>query len=224
MPNRTEGVKNLVEEVLATLPTPYSEDVIDEVLLAIEANPTWLAVYNVMRSDLGDTVVNQAVGSWTSKALGRTGDHQVPSRSKLAKSYSRLYPAVVLNQAAPVAEGLAGSLPLYTERPPLRVDEGGAVRVGNSRISLDLVIEQYENGTRPEDMVRAYDTLGLGDVHAVIAFYLQHREEVRAYLKRRAEEAEDLRAKIEAEHPRVSREELLARCRARGTDHAPTRQ
>ena len=52
MPNRTEGVKTLVEEVLATLPTPYSEDVIDEVFLAIEANPTWLTVYNVLCNDL----------------------------------------------------------------------------------------------------------------------------------------------------------------------------
>ena len=70
MPNRTEGVKTLVEEVLATLPTPYSEDVIDEVFLAIEANPTWLTVYNVLCDDLGVTVVNQAVGSWTSRAVG----------------------------------------------------------------------------------------------------------------------------------------------------------
>jgi len=73
-------------------------------------------------------------------------------------------------------------------------------------------------------MVRAYDTLGLADVHAVIAFYLRHRDEVRAYLKRRAEEAQALRAKIEAERPRVAREELLARRRARGTDRAPTAQ
>jgi uncharacterized protein (DUF433 family) len=225
MPNRTEGVKTLVEEVLATLPTPYSEDVIDEVFLAIEANPTWLTVYNVLCNDLRSvTVVNQAVGSWTSKAVGRTGDHQVPSRSKLTESYSKLYPVVVLNREATVAEGPAGPLPLHAERPPLRVDEGGAVRVGKSRISLDLVIEQYENGMRPEDMVRAYDTLGLADVYAVIAFYLRHRDEVRAYLKRRAEEAQALRAKIEAEHPRVAREELLARRRARGTDHAPTGQ
>ena len=42
MAKRTENVKTLVEKVLATLPTPYSEDVIDEVLLAIEANPSWL--------------------------------------------------------------------------------------------------------------------------------------------------------------------------------------
>ena len=83
------------------------------------------------------------------------------------------------------------------------------------RVSLDLIVEQYENGTTPEDMVRSYDTLGLADVYAVIAYYLRHRDEVRAYLKRREEEAEALRAKIEAERPRVSREELLARRSAR---------
>jgi uncharacterized protein (DUF433 family) len=102
-------------------------------------------------------------------------------------------------------------LSLHAEWPPLRLDEGGAVRVGNTRISLDLIVEQYENGMTPEDMVRAYDSLVLADVHAAIAYYLRHREEVRAYLKRRTEEAETLRAKIEAERPRVSCAELLAR-------------
>src|SRR2546428_13531978 len=103
---------------------------------------------------------------------------------------------------------LANGLPLDSEAPPLRVDEGGAVRVGNSRISLDLIVEQYENGMTPEDMVRAYDTLVLADVHAVIAYYLRHRDEVRTYLKRREVEAETLRAKIKAERPRVARAEL----------------
>jgi hypothetical protein len=87
-----------------------------------------------------------------------------------------------------------------------------------------LVVEQYENGMTPEDMVRAYDTLVLADVHAVIAYYLRHRDEVRAYLKRREEEAEILRAKIEAERPRVSREGLIARRTAWGKADAPTGQ
>src|SRR5919199_2064742 len=119
---------------------------------------------------------------------------------------------------------LVHGLPLHTDPPPLRNDEGGAVRVGNSRISLDLVVSQYENGMTPEDMVRAYDTLGLADVYGVIAYYLRHRDEVRAYLKRREEEAEALRAQIEAGHARVSREELLARRSAREKANAPTGQ
>src|SRR5213083_2444396 len=103
---------------------------------------------------------------------------------------------------------LTNALPVHADAVPLRVDDGGAVRVGHSRVSLDLVVEQYENGMTPEDLVRAYDTLDLADVHAVIAYYLRHREQVRAYLTRREEEAKALRAKIEAERPRVAREEL----------------
>lgn len=112
-------------------------------------------------------------------------------------------------------------LPLPAEPPPLRVDKGGAVRIGQTRINLDLIVEQYENGMTPEDMVRAYDTLELADVYAVIAYYLRHREEVRAYLKRRQEEAEALRGKLETERPRVTREQLLARRWAKEKDHAP---
>jgi uncharacterized protein (DUF433 family)/predicted RNA-binding protein with PUA-like domain len=115
----------------------------------------------------------------------------------------------------PVTEEEGAILAQLAGVPPLRMDEGGAVRVGNTRISLDVIVEQYENGMAPEDMVRAYDTLVLADLYSVIAYYLRHRGEVRAYLMRRAEEAEALRAKIEEERPRISREELLARRRAR---------
>jgi uncharacterized protein (DUF433 family) len=104
------------------------------------------------------------------------------------------------------------------------VDDGGSVRVGNSRVTLDLIVEQYENGMTPEDMVRAYDTLVLADVHAVIAYYLRHRDEVRAYLKRRPEEAEALRTKIETERPPVSPAELLTRRGAREEADAQTGQ
>ena len=128
-----------------------------------------------------------------------------------------------LNRSVNAPQGSAG-LPLKTVPPLLREDEGGVVRVGESRVSLDLIVEQYEKGMTAEDMVRAYDSLGLADVHDVIGYYLRHREEVQAYLKRRSEEAAILKLKIETERPRIAREELLARCRARGTDHAPAGQ
>ena len=118
----------------------------------------------------------------------------------------------------------AETLSLYADPPPLREDPAGVIRVGRSRISLDLVIEQYENGMTPEIMVRAYDTLVLADVHAVIAYYVRHRDKVLAYLKQRKEEAESLRTKIEAERPRITREELLARRGAAEKDDAPVGQ
>lgn len=113
-------------------------------------------------------------------------------------------------------------LPLTNESLPLRLDEGGTVRVGNSRVALDLVVEQYESGMTPEDIVRAYDRLELADVYATIAYYHRHRDQVRAYLQQREKNATELRQKIEAEHPRLTREELLARRSAAETANAPT--
>ncbi len=106
---------------------------------------------------------------------------------------------------------LTSGLPIRSELPPLCTDKEGTVRVGQSRVTLDLVVEQYENGMTPEDMVRAYETLELADVHAAVSYYLRHRDEVCSYLKQRGEEATALRAKVEADHPRLSRDVLQAR-------------
>ena len=119
---------------------------------------------------------------------------------------------------------VSAALPLHAERPPLRIDEGGAVRVGKSRVSLDLIVEQYENGMTPEDLVRAYDTLVLADVYAVIAYYLRYREAVGAYLRCRELIATALRARIEANHSRIGREELLVRHKPTETACAPADQ
>lgn len=108
-------------------------------------------------------------------------------------------------------EQLIELLPLDPVAPPLRFVEGGAVRVGKGRITLDLIVEEYESGMTPEDMVRDYDTLVLAEVYGAIAYYLSHRDAVREYMRRREVEAAALRAEIEARQPRISREELLAR-------------
>lgn len=106
---------------------------------------------------------------------------------------------------------LPHALPLQAAVPPLRLDEGEVVRIGNTRISLDLLVEQYENGMTAEDLARAYDCLELADVHAAISYYLRHRAEVQAYLTQRKREAERVQANIEAQRGRVSKDDLLAR-------------
>ena len=94
---------------------------------------------------------------------------------------------------------------------PLRRDDSGAIFIGASRVTLDLIVELYENGQAPEDMVRGYDTLELAEVHAAIAYYLRNRNEVLAYLQKRSNAADKLRATIEALRPRLPRDELSSR-------------
>ena len=96
-------------------------------------------------------------------------------------------------------------LPLQPERPPLRVDAGGAVRVGNSRISLDLIVEQYENGMTPDDMILRLRYLALGRCLRRNRLLSAAQRRSADLLKRRREEADSLRAKIEAEPAHLAR-------------------
>ena len=88
---KTSDVKSLVQEVLATIPAPYSEHVIDEVFHAIETEPRWYREYETACATLGKTTVNTWGGYWIANALGKVSERQVPcKRSKLISSYSIL--------------------------------------------------------------------------------------------------------------------------------------
>src|SRR5262249_30130599 len=80
---------------------------------------------------------------------------------------------------------------------PLRDDGHGGLRVGQTRVSLESVWHMYQQGASPSDIVRAFDTLPLADVYAVLAWALRHPEEVGDYLKRRDEEAAQIRRQLE---------------------------
>jgi uncharacterized protein (DUF433 family) len=100
---------------------------------------------------------------------------------------------------------------------PLREDPPGVLRVGQSRVLLELVIRAHQQGKAPQEIVQMYDALDFGDVYAVIAYYLAHRADVDEYLRKCDEEAEATRSKIEAtQRPGPSKDELLARARTKG--------
>ena len=101
---------------------------------------------------------------------------------------------------------------------PLREDSSGALRVGNSRVLLELVIRAFQDGASCEDIVLRYSTLELPDVYAVIAHYLRNRDEVDEYLRRREQEADEIEKEIEQHQGDLSgiRARLLARRQAKG--------
>jgi len=98
------------------------------------------------------------------------------------------------------------------ETVPLRLDDSGTLRVGNTRVTLDVVVGVYTRGETAEYIAENFDTLELADVHAVIAYYLRHRDEVDAYLAERDARAEEARRGFEAVHGAPpTRAQLLAR-------------
>jgi uncharacterized protein (DUF433 family) len=98
------------------------------------------------------------------------------------------------------------------EAPPLATDSHGVVRVGGTRVTLDVVVHAFDAGASPEEIVQSFPTLALPDVYATIAFVLRHRAEVDGYLAQQATEAEVIRRKIEERFPTA---ELRQRLRAR---------
>ena len=102
---------------------------------------------------------------------------------------------------------------IRSETPPLREDSTGALRIGESRVLLELVIHAFQDGVTPEAIVQRYPTTTLGDVYAVIAYYLRNRSEIEAYLAQREERAVEVRQRIEAGQGDLGelRRRLLAR-------------
>jgi uncharacterized protein (DUF433 family) len=94
---------------------------------------------------------------------------------------------------------------------PLKIDEHGAIRVSGTRVTLDTLIARYHQGDTPEAIHEGFETIPLADIYAVIAYYLDHQEEVDAYLKRRDEEGERIRQEWEARYPPITKAELLTR-------------
>jgi len=105
------------------------------------------------------------------------------------------------------------ALTIQSLRAPLRVDEHGTVRVGDSQVLLDIVIREFNNGAEPEAIAHGHPTFDLADVYGVIAYYLRHRTEIDDNLRARRQEAEKLRQEIEAQRP--GRAELRAKLLAR---------
>jgi uncharacterized protein (DUF433 family) len=104
------------------------------------------------------------------------------------------------------------SLPLTADPPPLSTGTDGVVRVGGSRVTLDTVVEAFQEGLTPEEIQQQYPSLSLAQVYSAVTYFLQHRSEVEEYLRGRARHREEVRRDAETRFdPTGIRQRLLAR-------------
>lgn len=101
-----------------------------------------------------------------------------------------------------------------------------AVRLGRTRILLDVVLHEFDSGATPEEIVNCYEGLELADVYSVLGYCLRNRPAIDSHLRRRQSEADDLRRAIEASQPSQShlRAKLLARQKAKSNGDASVPQ
>ena len=102
--------------------------------------------------------------------------------------------------------------PMLSADPiPLRCDASGVLRIGDSRVTLDTLVHHYRDGASADEIALRFESLALPEIHAAIAYYLNHRRELDGYLARREEKASERRRDLEAGDPGSIRARLLAR-------------
>jgi uncharacterized protein (DUF433 family) len=103
----------------------------------------------------------------------------------------------------------SGTIQIEDQKVPLSLDERGLFRVAGTRVTLDCVVEMWQDGAGPEEIVEHFDALRLDDVYAVITYYLRHQDEVEQYLAQQREESETAQPGVQGKFPVALREKLL---------------
>jgi len=81
---------------------------------------------------------------------------------------------------------------------PLRRDSDGVIRIGETRLTLAVLLNTYKQGYTAEELHEAYDVATLPQIYAVIAYYHANQEMLDAYLAEVEAEGDRIRAEIEA--------------------------
>lgn len=73
---------------------------------------------------------------------------------------------------------------------------GGKARIAGHRIRVqDIVVWHESMGMSPDDIVAQYPQLTLADIHAALAYYFDHVEEIREQMESGRGFAEELESK-----------------------------
>lgn len=101
----------------------------------------------------------------------------------------------------------------FPETVPLVQLENGAVRVRNSRVTLETIVIRSKMGDTIARIHSGFPTVSISQIKEILAWYHDNKADVDEYIRQGEEEAEIIFKRIESQpgYKKVSREELLRR-------------
>jgi uncharacterized protein (DUF433 family) len=95
------------------------------------------------------------------------------------------------------------------------------IRIRGTRIGIETVVHEYERGHTPDEIVARYPGLSLSGVFATLAYYLENKEAVDAYLATQREVSRRSRVQQDrSPSPGIARLRALKRAGSNGAaDH-----
>jgi uncharacterized protein (DUF433 family) len=75
--------------------------------------------------------------------------------------------------------------------------------IAGTRISLDSVVYSFERGNSPETILNAFPLLRQSQICGAIAFYLDHRSDVRRYLEEKERRVQDASVPLSEVNPEL---------------------
>jgi uncharacterized protein (DUF433 family) len=85
------------------------------------------------------------------------------------------------------------ALPLAAIPVPLRLTDGGIMRIGQTRVMLEVFITALNEGLSTEDLIAEFPEVAAHDVFALLSYYAAHQAAVDAYVEERAAALDSLR-------------------------------
>ena len=88
-----------------------------------------------------------------------------------------------------------------TQTVPLERWADGTIRVGGTRLLIDIIVEAHNRGVCPEEIYQSFPSnyYAVADIYSVIAYYLSHKVAIDKHLAEMDKRSEEVWKKIETD-------------------------
>lgn len=78
----------------------------------------------------------------------------------------------------------------------IEIDENRVAWIAETKVKvIEIAVDKIAHGSSPEELHFQYPHLSMSQIHAALAFYYDHREELEAEILKRLQEVNELAAK-----------------------------